>query len=154
MVERDFTSKGTHLQVSYITKSENVEECFPILKRLVKKGAYIMLDGCGIGRSTKLQNYFNIDQCNHKEQMFVKPNTYLEDAHYRVHNSTSENTFKKLRQAILNKYGLKNIANDKTNKQALWNYVIEDDWLNNYTNKSPEDIVLTFFDHLYIYYTF
>ena len=154
IVERDFTKKGRHKQISYITKSENVNECHPILKRHVKKGAFIMLDGCGIGTSAVLNKRYRIDQCNHKDQMYVKPNTYLEDAHYKVHNNTSENTFKDLRKKIMLRYGLKNWKNDGSNNAALWEYVIEDDWLNNYTNKKPNDCVLTFLDHLYIYYTF
>ena len=108
-----------------------------------------MLDGCGIGRSIELHKYYEIDQCNHKKGLYVKPNSYIEDVNNKVHNHYVENSFKKIRLKISNSYGIKANSKESTsNRENLEKYIIESDWLSNYTNKKPNDYNLTFLLHI------
>jgi len=152
VIERFWTAKGRHKQVSYVTQSENEVECLEILRRHVPdKNTRIMLDGCGVGRSIKLRSeYPRIKQCNHKRGNYVKPSSLLEDFASKVHDNTAENSFLHFRRTIRKKFGFHagKGAEKGDNKQKLWNYIYETDWINNYTSNEVRDYMKTFVEHI------
>ena len=149
IIERDYNKKGYHNQVTRMTKSENAEDCLPIIRQVVPYiGAKFMLDGCGLGKSIKLNLLYKVDQCNHSKALYLKPNSYLEDVNNKVHNHYVENSYKKIRKKITNSYGIKaNNTQTSSNKANLEKYIIESDWIANYTNKTPSDCLLTCLIH-------
>jgi len=153
IVERFWTEKGRHKQITYITRSENEEECLAILrKHVLDKKARILLDGCGVGRSIQIRSeYPNIDQCNHKRGLYVKPSSSLEDFASKVHDNTVENSFRHFRKQIRDKYGIKGYKGGD-NRDNLWNYIYETDWINNYTSNEARDLMKTFVEHMGKYF--
>ena len=145
MTQRDYNDKGYHDQITYITKSENIEECLPFIKKhILVEGTKIMLDGCGIGKSNILNNIYEVDRCNHKKNLYVKPNSIIEDVNNKVHNNYVENSFRRERKKVTDKYGIKSNSNiNKSNKNSVERFINESDWYVNYTNKTPNDCLLT-----------
>ena len=108
-----------------------------------------MLDGCGLGKSIPLNLLYKTDQCNHSKGLYIKPNSYLEDVNNKTHNNYVENSNKEIRLKITNSFGIKaNVKYSTSNKENIKKYIIESDWLNNYTNKTPTDCLLTILIHI------
>jgi len=101
------------------------------------------LDGCGLGRGDELrQIYPYVSQCNHKIGMYVKPSSILEGWSCKTHDMQVENSYKKFKLSITRNYGLKSKF-DKINYTSLYQYILEDDFINNYTNNTAADYVQT-----------
>ena len=148
-VERDRTYKGYHLQVSEVVKTENLEECWPILLRHVPRtGTLLMLDGCGIGNALLITDKYNVDQCNHKDNLYVKPGSELEDVNFKVTNNLSENLHKEFRKDMTVGFGIKAYGSSSTNISNLIRYCNRSDWIHNFTNKEPSDCLHQFVTHL------
>jgi len=155
LIERAFTKKGRHKQISYVVREESVNDCLDIICRHVPDTKTpIMLDGCGIGRSTALNSiYENVQQCSHKRRQYVKPCSEMEDWASKVHDATAENSFKKFRADVTRYYGISLRKKYSDNHRALWNYIYESDFINNYTNNDARDYVQEIIFFMRKYYT-
>jgi len=144
IIERVFNKKGRHNQISYIVKAESINECLPlILRHVPDRRTQFFLDGCGLGRGDELRDiYTNVSQCNHKRGIYVKPSSVLEGWSCKTHDAQAENSYKKFRLCITRNYGLKS-KSDAVNYKALYYYILEDDFVNNYTNNTAGDYVQT-----------
>lgn len=103
-----------------------------------------MLDGCGIGSSAIIQGDYIVDRCNHKQNIYVKPSSVVEDVNFKVHNNLSENSHKNSRKNITRYYGIKALGSDKSITSNLKKYLDEEDWKANYTNRTSKDCLLMF----------
>jgi len=52
------------------------------------------------------------------------------------------------------KYGLKCTKNGIRNREAIWEYIYEYDWISNYSNGEYRDYIFCFVEHVSKYYSF
>ena len=114
-----------------------------ILKHVPDKRTHFYLDGCGLGRADELRKHYpNISQSNHTRGLYVKPSSCLEGWSCKTHDAQAENSYKALKASITRCYGLKSSPGGR-NYKALYQYILEEDFVNNYTNNKAADYVQT-----------
>lgn len=146
IVERDFTPKYRHRRKTFIVRSESGPNCIPLILRhtsALQRKVTIYADGCSFGSSKTvldLSDHIYIDQCCHKDEMWVKWGTQHEDAHGSVSDQTTEASFQSDKLLHKSHYGL----GCDIEQSQLW--ISESDWKNNFTNMSALDCIKTFIE--------
>ena len=107
-----------------------------------------MLDGCGVGQSEELREFWFVQQCNHNMNIYVKPNTVIQDYNFKVHDSLCEWSFKQFRKSITMRSGLVFGQNDSNNIKALTQYAMINDLVANYTSGKANDCLYTWLSQL------
>ena len=149
VIERDWTYKGRHRRLTCMVKSESVAECLPFIIANCRAGSNLMADGCGFGKSRRLNKLFKVGQCNHKQKLYVKPGTEHMNSHRKIHDNTVESSFQydKILKSKSFGYGHRNVSN------LMLTWMWESDWRNNWTSMETTDCVQTFFEHVGLIYS-
>ena len=120
-----------------------------------------MADGCGLGRAKWMaENNYTTFQCNHKLGIYVKAGSVVEDWMAKVHDAHAERGFRYIRTKATLSSGFTNVSATDSDDVALQKLtaaleaqVIQQDYINNYTNNTPASFTYSIIHHIKKHFT-
>ena len=152
IVERRLTTKHQHRTKSQYGGPESIADKGSFILNNVKDTATIYSDQSGLGRSNFLNNKFDVGTTNHSKGEWVNPKDYDREAFSQSHDQNAENAHKRSRiqKLLRNGPGMRNIFPTEDTHRQKWLFF--EDWSACFTNRSPEDMVVTWLQHLSLVY--
>ena len=139
--------------LQFVGRTESKDEVGPLCIDHIEHGSFIMVDGCGVGRTDELVSTFFIQRCKHYKNIYVKPCSVWEDHNFKVHDNLAENRYRDFRKAITMRNGLTHGEDCVKNYGSLRNYAMLTDWIETYTDASPRHCMYMWLQHCQKYFS-
>eukprot|EP01083_Nonionella_stella_P271138 918529_1 len=145
-INRDVTHKGKKPMISQMGGAESIASYGNYMVKTWAKGANVNTDEHTLYRSNFVKNKWRRSGAHHKSKQWVDPDTMHWPGYLKAHDNNAEQimNYFKLQRRIRKGMGLVNNGQDI--QRHDWHRMIN--WRNCFTDGTPKDFLVTFFQHL------